>query len=422
MDAFFLHSIFFVRVCVCAFNVSQFHSFTHIMSSSSHNGACDCDKCKTIRMKSKALALVQSRMSSSSSSQIMSLVRMLKSSEKDHEETIRKTNGKATRKESVQSLLRKSTSSSKSGIDSWVFFPQDFKSFLLTGCVPKIEVSSRTAATLTSPVFVLGCGRSGTTILSSILGHIPGAVFLNEPRVLWINALEHFDIWSTLSDRRKGTLRFDSEDISEKSASFLRNMHRDVLAAAAAATTKTFILEKFPEHVFKISALLRIFPTAKFVHIIRDPHDVAISIGSFERYAWFGATDRKWKEICKIASSILPADMIRNCASNSKRRGLIEWTVAMHTIESDVASIWQKESSKQFLELKYEDLVRNPVRTTRNVSRFITNECSKDAEVFALSNIKNQSTKKRDADIVKMIQTNKFIRDIAIRKGYDKYN
>ena len=385
-----------------------------------HEEKCRCKRCESIRRKSRALELVQSRMNSSS--EVAAMMNMLRSSETDHTETVRKST--STQKSLLLTSLKDELRS-----DSRIFFPRDFKSFLLTGNVPKIKVTKvQERKKRKGPVFVLGCGRSGTTILSSILSHIPGAVFLNEPRVLWINALESFDVWSTQSDRRQGTLRLDAKDVSEISASFLHNAHLNILnATSQREASNEFILEKFPEHAFKIPALLRIFPDAKFIHIIRNPHDVASSIGSFEEHTWFGATGRKWSEICKIAiekCNISRDVLVSDVKDDLVLRGLLEWTVAMHTIENDVASIWPSDKctqSKHFLELKYEDLVSDPVRIVRLVSRFITqrNECDKDLELFASSSIKKSSEKKkRRKDILNFIQSNKFIQDMASQKGY----
>jgi hypothetical protein len=35
------------------------------------------------------------------------------------------------------------------------------------------------------PLFVVGCGRSGTTILGNLIGIHPGVTYLNEPYHLW---------------------------------------------------------------------------------------------------------------------------------------------------------------------------------------------------------------------------------------------
>jgi len=51
-------------------------------------------------------------------------------------------------------------------------------------------------------VFITGCGRSGTTLLFQMLSdpeNVPQdqMLSLNEPRELYLNAAESFDIWSS---------------------------------------------------------------------------------------------------------------------------------------------------------------------------------------------------------------------------------
>ena len=47
-----------------------------------------------------------------------------------------------------------------------------------------------------NPVFIIGCGRSGTTILGNTLSNHPKIKYLNERRDLWHKAYPEFDIWS----------------------------------------------------------------------------------------------------------------------------------------------------------------------------------------------------------------------------------
>eukprot|EP00913_Durusdinium_trenchii_P035603 g33317.t2 len=49
--------------------------------------------------------------------------------------------------------------------------------------------------------YIVGCGRSGSTILAEILSHYSSVVFLNEPRQLWL-PLVPLDVWSTKATGR----------------------------------------------------------------------------------------------------------------------------------------------------------------------------------------------------------------------------
>ena len=54
-----------------------------------------------------------------------------------------------------------------------------------------------------NPVFIIGCGRSGTTILGNTLSNHPKIKYLNERRDLWHKAYPEFNIWNKITQNPK---------------------------------------------------------------------------------------------------------------------------------------------------------------------------------------------------------------------------
>ena len=70
-----------------------------------------------------------------------------------------------------------------------------------------------------SPVFIIGCGRSGTTILGDTLSRHPKIKYLNERRDLWHKSYPEFDIWNKNIEDSK--LYADEKDIIFKKHNLL---------------------------------------------------------------------------------------------------------------------------------------------------------------------------------------------------------
>lgn len=384
-----------------------------------HAAACACDRCKRNDVQAKALDLVRSRLllfdrpkgKESSENPLLAVIRSLDAAKSNHAKVREEVEATAEARtvESFLTLRRPKDCSDANDeeestmLDPWVFFPKDFKRFLLTGTFPRIargrgENIPRPYSAL-PPVIVVGCGRSGTTLLASLLAEIvPGAVFLNEPRVLWLNVIPSIDVWSTKADARRGRLTLDASDVPDAAADILRGYHSDVLRTAARVQlskvptllddsvesvkeeTPLFVLEKFPEHVHKIPALRKVYPRAKFIHVVRDGRSVARSIGGFQEHDWFGANGRKWHSLRSLAArdmGVSDARIDALCAQKGRadlsRRGLIEWGLAVRAADVAAKTEWANPETRKrhFMEVKYEGIVRDSDRTLRSVLAFV---------------------------------------------------
>jgi hypothetical protein len=108
------------------------------------------------------------------------------------------------------------------------------------------------------PVFVLGAPRSGTTFVAGAIGRVPGLVDLGELKP-WKAAIPHL---ASLSEDRA----------AEELRGMLETVRRYGLVRHLRA------VEQSPETSFVLGAVMRAYPQAAIVHMLRDPRDVAASL------------------------------------------------------------------------------------------------------------------------------------------------
>lgn len=107
-------------------------------------------------------------------------------------------------------------------------------------------------------VFVFGCPRSGTTFLAGAIGGIPGFVDLGEVPPLKAAVPE--------------LAGSDADATARRIRRILDRVRRIGLVGSRRGVEQT------PETAFVLPAVLRAFPEAVLVHIVRDGRDVACSL------------------------------------------------------------------------------------------------------------------------------------------------
>lgn len=111
-----------------------------------------------------------------------------------------------------------------------------------------------------NPFFIVGSPRSGTSILGSIINAVPNVSYYREPPIV----------------------KYYAKHICERKVSRLRQILFFRLIYGAlyhfAATSGIKFFEKNPGNAFITRNLLSIYPTSKFIHIVRDGRDVALSL------------------------------------------------------------------------------------------------------------------------------------------------
>lgn len=151
-----------------------------------------------------------------------------------------------------------------------------------------------TPTTQAAPIFIVGCPRSGTTLLRNLLRSHPRLTFAPESHFIPSFYRLYGDPQNEASavSLARRVLRLEwvrpwqlplTPSDFKPDRSFAAVLER-LYGAWAVREGKARWGDKTPHYVVSIPTLLRIFPAAKIIHVVRDGRDVALSwlIAGFE--------------------------------------------------------------------------------------------------------------------------------------------
>ena len=179
--------------------------------------------------------------------------------------------------------------------------------------------------------FIVGCPRSGTTLIQRLLSTHPDSTVL--PETFFVRRLmpDHRALGDPLLQNEHNTLiqavmqseAWDVQGLPEEV------LHREVqrqpqtgagvlrawMEATAQAHNVPVVGEKTPDHALQVGALHRALPDARFVHVVRDPRAVVNSwrtVPWSSGYVWRDAN--LWRErvqAVRQASASAPVHTVR---------------------------------------------------------------------------------------------------------------
>jgi len=224
------------------------------------------------------------------------------------------------------------------------------------------------------PIFIVGMGRSGTTILGVLLSMHRQIAFLNEPKAIWHIVNPNEDVIGNYNNDI-AKFRLSEADVTPKAIEFADRIYGYYLAL----TRRSRLVDKYPELVFRVPFVKKIFPDAKFIFLSRNGWDACSSVEGWSRrfrinvsneiHDWWGRDQRKWK--------IMLHELIQNDPSLSgiyptiaklnddRTKAIVEWIITMR----EGNRITQEFSESVFM-VRYEDLVASPVEKLSEIFRF----------------------------------------------------
>jgi hypothetical protein len=224
---------------------------------------------------------------------------------------------------------------------------------------------------LRRPVFIIGTGRCGTSLLVRILNSHPEiAGYPGEANYLWHPKLEPFE--STAIDIPP--IEVDPRNFTEVSLANWPQGHGDrirrtltgcclVMGRRRAFFTKSAMIS------FMIPKILEVFPDARFIHIYRSGPPVVESYfrKNYGKYSRFVFSEKAYRYHC--------ARYWNDC--------ILEIELRRRELSLD--------SSKSYLELSYENLCQNPRAALNEIAGFL--DVGADGFGFDISRIVNQNYK-----------------------------
>lgn len=193
---------------------------------------------------------------------------------------------------------------------------------------------------------IVGCARSGTSIL--------GELVASHPDVTYIFEAHHF--WESLGTGVDGSHRLEAAHATPDVQARVRDWFR------AQGAPGRMIAEKTPRNILRIPFLRAALPEARIIHIVRDGRDVACSlepgIGGTE---WLHLKPPSWRRLLATQTGIV------RCA--------LAWKEILEIALADLAGV-------PHLQVRYEDLVAKPEEQALAITEYLGLPSHSDVKAF----------------------------------------
>lgn len=213
--------------------------------------------------------------------------------------------------------------------------------------------------------YIVGCGRSGTTVLSRALGKHPRACFVYEPYHIWERIDTRTDMTGFHSRAEGKLVIMDAQHFRPESTV----PYRRLVSCAGNARRHDCVIEKTPINACRIGWIERLEADARYIHIVRNGLAVAESIERIVlrptyRMAnrpnynqWWGENSIKWATLASDGQARGYAVGEPDRLHRDAQKAAYEWIVSLGEVDR-----WRSILGDRLMEVRMSDLVADPRR------------------------------------------------------------
>jgi len=270
------------------------------------------------------------------------------------------------------------------------------------------------AVEIRSPIFILGCPRSGTSVLYEKLAQHPDVACISRatkkmPSSLLATRLlllfrrnfkptEAENVWGRFCHGDDHALGAD--DATPRARRYLHAVVRTHLALFG----KSRFLAKCPRNSVRVGFLDAVFPDAVFVHIVRDGRAVAYSIArsrAKEAGEYWGTRPPGWRKL--LGMPVLEASAL-------------QWKlITEHALRSA-----QALPPERYVEIRYEEFTARPAETLDAIAAKCGLAWDQDRLRALVADIESRNYKWREnLSPDEVARLNELIGDLLLRLGYE---
>ena len=228
--------------------------------------------------------------------------------------------------------------------------------------------------------FIVGCGRSGTTVLGQVVSMNPSVNYLREPYHLWQTIDTRMDVTGLHSSPEDSKLFFGRDDSTPEA----RAKFDKLIARSGRADEHECVIEKTPHNAARLGWIRAAVPNPSVLHMVRNGLSVVRSIGRIASKPyyrlgfkpsynqWWGTRSNKWRRLSReaVERGYFPDEV--NQLTTNEQKGAYEWLVSLGEVDR-----WRETLGDQLMEVTYTDLTEETEETCERIASHFEIPCNK---------------------------------------------